>query len=98
MDGLAGLECHQHEKRHDDENNRELQPDDCPIVLPTHGHDYRPVPAAAGAACLSGAPVIGLIVIPFCTSSSRSLSSLLSTAVVARARIRASLMRPSWML
>src|SRR6202022_3649726 len=101
MDRLESLERHQHEERHDHENNRQLQTADRPFALPPQRHDYRPVPAGAaavGAACLSGAPVVGLMVIPFCASSSRSLSSLCSTAAAASARISASLRRPSWML
>src|SRR6266851_1902495 len=101
MDGLARLERHQHEQRNDHQDDREPQIADSGALLPSQGHDYRPVEvggAADGAASLSGAPVVGLIVNPLCASKSRSLSSLLLTAAAARLRISVSLMRPSWML
>src|SRR5439155_12919365 len=94
MDGLEGLERHRHDERHDHENNRQLQTADRPFALPPQRHDYRPVPAGAagGVACFSGAPVVGLMEIPFCASSSRSLSSLFSTAAAASARYNVTLM------
>jgi hypothetical protein len=63
------------------------------------------LPGAGGGAAdggetvfIEGAPVVGFIVIPFCASKSRSLSSLSLTAVAASARIKASLTRLNWML
>src|SRR5258708_12964053 len=100
MDGLHGLHRHHHEGRHDHENNRNPQPADRPSALPPQRHDYRPVPAGAagGVACFSGAPVVGLMEIPFCASSSRSFSSLFSTPPPPGPRINTYFRRPPWLL
>src|SRR5260370_22373449 len=104
VDRIARLERHQHKKRHGD--NDDSKPP-YPRLRQTRiapGHHHGVFPAAAGAVFSAGPLVEGtgspdaLIVIPLSASRSRSLSSLLLTAVAASARISASLMRPSWVL
>src|SRR5437763_16226685 len=104
MDRVARLEHHQRKKRRGD--NEDWQPPPPRRrgagTAPHYHHGVFPVVAGA---VLSAGPLAegtgsptALIVIPFSASRSRSLSSLLLTAVAASARTSTSLMRPSWML
>src|SRR5438132_8813745 len=104
VDRVARLKGHQHEKRPDDERDRQPPASQRRIAGAAPGHHHGAFPGAAGPVFSAGPLVEGtgspaaLIVIPLSASRSRSLSSLLLTAAAASARISASLMRPNWML
>src|SRR5436190_1792629 len=104
VDRVGRLERHQHEKRRGDNDDRQPPSSGLRKAGTAPGHHHGVFPVVAGAAFSAGALADGtgspaaLIVIPLSASRSRSLSSLLLTAVAASARTSASLMRPSWVL